>query len=508
MRQARTVLGSLGVALLFTVGCSAASAAEADHPLRGAITGERINGQKGEQFIDACGVAIDNAGNTYVADYYKNRVVVFNKELKFLTQITNVDPPDPANVAPVDGPCDLAVDSAGHLYVNDYHQDVVRYTPSSYPPGKATTYGSKLTIDNAHSTGVTVDPKTDNVYIDDRTYVAVYDSSGAPVMEGAEPLRIGEGSLKDAYSVAISSFPATEGDVYLADAASETVKVFDPALDLEEPQFEIHGEGTTEGHFYLTDTDLAVDPNDGHLYLANDLEPHFEFNPEAVVDEFNAAGRYRGPVPRNFAAGTPSFLQDAEPTGIAISPSDELLITSGNYENAAVFIFGPPATFPTQILTLTKTGTGQGTVTSIPGGIGCGEVCVGEFNQGTNVLLRATPAPGSAFIAWSGCEEEPGPGRCAVRMSADRTVTAEFGPAPQAALSSSASSAAVTSTALAQSEPAASSAPVANPRRQAAPGAGAHPRRQAAPGAGAHPRRQAKRHHKHRHAHPYRKASR
>jgi DNA-binding beta-propeller fold protein YncE len=486
MRRKRgALLATAALALAGLSAAPAASAAEADHPLRGAITGERINGQKGEQFIDACGVATDSAGNTYVADYYKNRVVVFNKKLEYLTQIANVDPLGPAGVAPIDGPCDLAVDSSGHLYVNDYHQDVVRYTPSAYPPGGGTSYGSKLVIDDAHSTGVTVDPKTDNVYVDDRTYVAAYDSSGAPVMQGGEPLRIGEGSLKDSYSVAISSFPATEGWIYVADAATETVKVFDPALDLETPQFEIHGEGTTEGHFYLTDTDLAVDPTDGHLYLANDLEPHFEFGPEAVVDEFSAAGHYRGPVPRNFADGIPSFLQAAEPTGLAISPSDELLITSGNYENAAVFIFGPPAPLTTQILTLTKTGTGQGSVSSIPGGIGCGAVCEGEFNQGTNVVLKATPAPGSVFVAWSGCEEEPGPGRCALRMGADHTVTAEFGPAPQAAaVASSASSAAVTSTALAQSEPAAAVAPAT------------------------HPRRAAKRHRRHRHAHPNRKASR
>ena len=486
MRQRRVTLAATLTVVLSLIASPGASAAEADHQLRGAITGEQITIRKGEQLKDACGVAIDSAGDVYVADYYQNRIVVFAKnppEFKtvYLTQITDVDPPDPANIAPVDGPCDLAVDSSGHLYVNDYHQDVVRYTPASYPPLEKSLYGSKLTIDQAHSTGVAVDPKTDNVYVDDRTYIAVYDSSGEPVMNGAEPLRIGEGSLKDAYSVAISAYPGTEGWIYVADAATETVKVFDPALDLEQPQFEIHGEGTTEGHFYLTDTDLAVDPEDGHLYVANNLEPHFEFNPEAVVDEFNPAGRYRGSVPHSFADGTLSFLREAEPTSVAISPSDELFVTFGNYENAGVFFFGPPALFATQILTLAKAGTGQGTVTSIPGGIGCGAVCVGEFNQDTRVLLKATPAPGSALVAWSGCEEEPDPSRCALTMGADHTVTAEFAPAPQAAAPSSP---ATTTAALAQSEPA------------------------AAPGAAAPPRRAAKRQrrHKHRHAHPSRKA--
>lgn len=174
---------ALGLLALGLTGAPAAGAAEVpDHPLRGSITGEKIG--KGEQFKDACGVALDSAGDIYVADYYQNRVVVFNKKQEYLTQITRVSPLDAGGVAPLDGPCDLAVDSTGHLYVNDYHRDVVRFTPATYPPAKGTVYGSRLTIDQAHSTGVTVQTGTDRVYVDDRTHVAVYEPTGAPVVEG------------------------------------------------------------------------------------------------------------------------------------------------------------------------------------------------------------------------------------------------------------------------------------------------------------------------------------
>jgi DNA-binding beta-propeller fold protein YncE len=419
---------TLALLALGLTGAPVAGAAEIpDHQLRGSITGEKIG--VGEQFKDACGVALDSAGDIYVADYYQNRVVVFNKKQEYLTQIREVNPLDAGGVAPIDGPCDLAVDSTGHVYVNDYHRDVVRFTPAIYPPLQGTTYGSRLTIDEAHSTGVTVDPKTDDVYVDDRTYVAVYEPSGAPLMDGAEPLRIGQGSLVDAYSVAISGFPATEGTVYVADAATETVKVFDPALDPEVPQFEILGEGTDQGRFYLTDTDLAVDPTDGHLYVANNLEPHFEFTPEAIVSEFSPAGYYRGPVPRTFANGFPSFLQDGEPSGLAIAAGD-LYVTSGNFERAALYIFGPPAPFDPELLTVERTGAGEGSVTSLPAGIGCGPVCKAEFNKEANVVLRASAAPGSVFAGWSGCDAEPSPGRCTVGMAAPRTAMAEFKTAP------------------------------------------------------------------------------
>ncbi len=492
-RWALAAIAALAIGAAVAAPC--ASAAEVpDHPLIGTITGEKIG--PFEQFKDACGVALDGAGDIYVADYYQNRVIVFNHREEYLTQIDHVDPLDAGGVAPIDGPCDLAVDSTGRLYVNDYHRDVVRFTPGQYPPVKGTAYESRLTIDEEHSTGVAVDPKTDRAYVDDRTYVAVYEPSGAPLMDGPEPLRIGEGSLGDAYSVAVSGYPGSEGTVYVADAASETVKVYDPSLDLEQPQSEIRGEGTQEGRFYLADSDLAVDPEDGHLYVADDLEPHFEFTPEAVVDEFSPAGYYRGPVPRAFANGFPSFLQDGEPTGLAVSNGD-LYVTSGNYENADVFIFGPPAPFDPQLLTVAKAGGGEGSVTSIPAGIGCGPVCKGEFGKEANVVLEATPAAGSAFAGWSGCDEVPSANHCAVKMSASRSVTAEFVPAPPEVVALSAGAERSTTTERPPDDERSSTNPGAatrgcarNPSRRrghpARPPAGRHPGRAGAKGAAAH----------------------
>jgi hypothetical protein len=51
---------------------------------------------------------------------------------------------------------------------------------------------------------------------------------------------------------------------------------------------------------------------------------------------------------------------------------------------------------------VTRNGTGSGTVTSNPPGIGCGSTCTGRFATGTNVTLTASAASGSAFAGWSG----------------------------------------------------------------------------------------------------------
>jgi len=76
-------------------------------------------------------------------------------------------------------------------------------------------------------------------------------------------------------------------------------------------------------------------------------------------------------------------------------------------------------------LTVGKAGLGSGTVTSSPAGINCGPTCSASYNSGTVVTLTATPAFGSLFTGWSGCDTVSG-STCSVTMSAARSVTASF----------------------------------------------------------------------------------
>ncbi len=82
------------------------------------------------------------------------------------------------------------------------------------------------------------------------------------------------------------------------------------------------------------------------------------------------------------------------------------------------------ATFTEQpLLTVTNTGTGDGTVTSSPGGINCGSDCSEPYDAGTSVVLTATPAAGSTFEGWSG---DCGGSACTVSMNSAHSVTATF----------------------------------------------------------------------------------
>jgi hypothetical protein len=79
----------------------------------------------------------------------------------------------------------------------------------------------------------------------------------------------------------------------------------------------------------------------------------------------------------------------------------------------------------TQTLTVTKVGSGDGTVTSSPTGITCGTTCSASFASGTSVTLTATAFSGSTFTGWSGAGCS-GTGTCVVTMSAAQAVSASF----------------------------------------------------------------------------------
>jgi Divergent InlB B-repeat domain len=72
----------------------------------------------------------------------------------------------------------------------------------------------------------------------------------------------------------------------------------------------------------------------------------------------------------------------------------------------ATFNLQPVTTYSTYMLTVTKSGTGSGTVTSTDGGINCGNTCSKGYNSGTPVQLNATAGAGSTFAGWSasGCD--------------------------------------------------------------------------------------------------------
>lgn len=84
---------------------------------------------------------------------------------------------------------------------------------------------------------------------------------------------------------------------------------------------------------------------------------------------------------------------------------------------------------PVKTLTVTKLGSGKGTIksTSPPSPVvNCSSTCTNSFVQNTPVTLTATPNPGNIFTGWSGACTGKGP--CSVTMTTPLTVSATFVP--------------------------------------------------------------------------------
>jgi archaellum component FlaF (FlaF/FlaG flagellin family) len=102
---------------------------------------------------------------------------------------------------------------------------------------------------------------------------------------------------------------------------------------------------------------------------------------------------------------------------------------SGNTLSNFVTVYRNGGTPVSYALSVSRAGTGSGTVTSSPAGISCGAACSASFSSGTVVTLSAAASAGSTFAGWSGggCS---GTGACTVTLSAAQSVTATFNANP------------------------------------------------------------------------------
>jgi hypothetical protein len=142
-----------------------------------------------------------------------------------------------------------------------------------------------------------------------------------------------------------------------------------------------------------------------------------ELDNDSDLEQGDAGDPYRGPKFFDRTSNPNSNLYSSAWSGVTVN---NVSATCAPTMSADISV----EEVPTFDLTVTKSGTGTGSVSSSPVGISCGDSCIKEYVGGIVVTLTATPTNGSKFVEWS--DACTGNGPCRVTMDATKSVTATF----------------------------------------------------------------------------------
>jgi YVTN family beta-propeller protein len=359
-------------------------------------------------------------------------------------------------------PYGVAVTPDGaHIYVTDESAETVSVIATSTNTVTDTIADGSF----GELTGVAMTPDGSKIYVASNNgegggIVFVIDTStntvvGSPIAVGFEPF--GVAVTPDGAHV----YVANESDNTVSVIATSTNTVTDTIVDAS----------------FSNPAGVAVTPDGTKVYVAN--ESGGDGGTVSVIDTSTsmvtavitvgnapvAFGNFIGP-PTLTVSETGNGQVTSSPVGINCSPTSTqcalgfaggTTVTLTATANAGSMFTGwgggvcsgtapcvidltndtpVSATFtviPSFLLSVTDAGTGSGTVSSNPSGINCPGACSASYQSGTQVVLTATPAPGSMFSGWSGAGC-PATGTCTVTMNAAESVTATFSPIPPVTL--------------------------------------------------------------------------
>ncbi len=196
------------------------------------------------QLYGPVGVAVDSAGNLYIADLYNNRIRnVANGVITTVAGSATLDysgDNGPATSAGLSGPQGVAVDSAGNLYIADYNDSRIRKVANGVittvagngKPGYGGDNGSATSAGLYFPNGVAVDT-AGNLYIADSNTQRIRKVANGVITTVAGNGTVGYSGDNGPATSAQLYYPMgvavdSAGNIYIADDYNSRIRILTP----------------------------------------------------------------------------------------------------------------------------------------------------------------------------------------------------------------------------------------------------------------------------------------
>lgn len=292
-------------------------------------------------FSSPADVAVDAAGNLYVADYWNDRIQKITPAgvVSTLAGTGNIGSINGiGKLASFNGPTGVAVDGSGNVYVADSGNNLIRKIT---PDGTVSTLaGTVVAVDTSNTvtsaplfsgpSGVAVDA-SGNVYVADagNNRICIVSPSGVTRTLAGKG---GAGSNNGAGTAATFDNPTgvavdVSGNVYVADLLNNIIRKISPAGVVST----LAGNGSigskdgidTAARFYFPNS-LAVDVS-GNVYVTDDINNLIrKITPDGTVTTLAGSGV------SGVQNGTGTAASFNDPAGITVDASGNLYVADAN----------------------------------------------------------------------------------------------------------------------------------------------------------------------------------